>query len=105
MQKEEIILFPLIRFLAGDADQAPTMCHGADPSMPIQMMRLEHEQAGALLTRIRELTGSFELPEGACRSFSNLYATLEALEREIHLHIHLENNVLFPMVLNLDDLV
>lgn len=98
MQKEELVLFPLIRFLLGENDHAPGACSGTDPGPPIRMMRLEHDLAGEILARIHALTHEFQLPEGVCASFSSLYTTLARLDREIRLQIHLENNVLFPMV-------
>ena len=85
MTKEEQILFPLIR--AG---------RGADASGPIAVMEQEHASAGAALRRLRELTDDFQPPEGACATWTGLWAGLADLENEMHLHIHLENNILFP---------
>ncbi len=113
MQKEELVLFPMMRFLFGEAKHAPLTCSGTipgrtipgrtipgrtDPGPPIRVMRMEHEAAGMILERIRELTHGHQLPEGACLTFANLYASLQELDREIRLHIHLENNLLFPMI-------
>ncbi|MFY0526854.1 iron-sulfur cluster repair di-iron protein [Archangium gephyra] len=85
MEKEERILFPWI--LSG----RPVPQGG-----PIERMMFEHEQAGQLLVRLRELTGNYEVPPGACNTWRALWNGLEALERELHEHIHLENNILFP---------
>ena len=66
------------------------------------MMMAEHDVDGDRLRRMREITNDYKLPEGACPSFTALYAGLEDLERDLHRHIHLENNVLFPAVLALE---
>ncbi|HYD41511.1 MAG TPA: iron-sulfur cluster repair protein YtfE [Anaeromyxobacter sp.] len=88
LEKEEQILFPIVK--AG---------RGPDAGMPIRVMELEHDQHGANLRRIRELTGDLVLPREACRSWTALYDGLTRLEAELMEHIHLENNVLFPRAL------
>jgi len=85
MMKEEQVLFPMI--LGGN---------GAMATGPVSVMEHEHESAGAALSRIRELTDEFCLPEGACTTWTALWHGLESLESETHEHIHLENNILFP---------
>jgi regulator of cell morphogenesis and NO signaling len=85
LDKEERILFPWI--LSG----RPVPQGG-----PIERMMFEHEQAGQLLERLRELTGNYEVPPGACNTWRALWSGLETLERDLHEHIHLENNILFP---------
>ena len=60
------------------------------------IMEAEHEQAGAALARLRELTGGYTPPEDACPTFRGLYYGLAQLEHEMHVHVHLENNILFP---------
>ena len=98
MAKEETILFPMISQLEqaqrSGVPAPPTHCHTV--LTPIQVMEHEHDDAGAALRKIRELTSDFTLPAGACNTFRALYAQLEELERDLHTHIHLENNVLFP---------
>lgn len=59
-------------------------------------MEHEHDDAGRALARMRELTGGYVPPEGACNTFRGLYHGLEAFEAALHAHIHLENNILFP---------
>jgi regulator of cell morphogenesis and NO signaling len=66
------------------------------------MMRLEHEQAGELLAELRRMTGRYAVPDDGCASYHALYRRLEHLEEDTHLHIHKENNVLFPMAMALD---
>ena len=94
MLKEEQILFPLIREL----DQATTTpsFHCGSVGNPIRMMEMEHQNAGAALDRIREMTTDYEIPEGACNSFRAMLSGLEHLEADLHLHIHKENEILFP---------
>lgn len=94
MAKEEAILFPAI-----DALAAPPATGGAgfpSPAAIVPAMEAEHAEAGEALVRMRELTGGFAPPPGACNTFRALYAGLERLEHEMHLHVHLENHVLFP---------
>ena len=89
MQKEEVILFPLIK--AG---------RGSETDCPIALMRQEHDSAGSALQKIRELTDNFTVPEGACNTWRALWHGLENLEKDLHQHIHLENNIFFPRALN-----
>ena len=83
--KEEEILFPMIR-----------NGNGAMAMGPMHVMELEHDTLAGLLQKTRELTGDFAVPEGACNTWRALWAGLEDLERSLHEHIHLENNVLHP---------
>ena len=84
LDKEERILFPLLKSRAGGA------------SGPINVMMLEHDDHGAALRQIRELTGDLQPPPGACATWRALYLRLEELEADLMEHIHLENNILFP---------
>jgi regulator of cell morphogenesis and NO signaling len=59
-------------------------------------MEAEHDSAGAALARLRALTGGYQAPADACATFQALYEALPALEADLHEHIHLENNILFP---------
>jgi regulator of cell morphogenesis and NO signaling len=70
--------------------------------VPISRMMADHEDAGELLARIRVLSGGFEAPEGACPSFRGLYHALEEFERDLHHHVHLENNILFPRAIEIE---
>ena len=88
MMKEERILFPMIQSGSG------AMAGG-----PISVMEDEHESAGALLRELRELTNGYEVPEEACNTWRALWFGLAALEAEMHQHIHIENNILFPRAL------
>jgi regulator of cell morphogenesis and NO signaling len=86
--KEEQILFPMIK--AG---------RGAMAQGPIRVMEEEHDEHGANLDRVRQLTNDFQPPEEACPTWKALYLGLEQLELDLMRHIHLENAVLFPKVL------
>lgn len=88
MQKEEQVLFPMI-----------ARGHGAHAAAPVSVMEREHDEHAESLRRTRELTGDMVPPPHACTTWRALYAGLEALERELMEHIHLENNVLFPRAL------
>lgn len=92
MLKEERILFPMLDRLETDGKAAPI-------DTPIARMLADHEDAGTLARRIRELASGFQPPDDACPSFRALYHGLEEFERDLHHHVHLENNVLFPRAL------
>lgn len=96
LRKEEEILFPMIRALAGGSS-ASGGC-GMGPEGPMQVMEHEHESAGAALRRMRSLTDGYRLPEDACMTFRALYSGIQELEEDLHRHIHLENHVLHPRV-------
>ena len=89
MQKEEQILFPMIK--SGK---------GAMATGPISVMMHEHVGHGENLGRLKELAKDYKLPEGACGSWTALYRGVSTLEREIREHIATENNLLFPKALN-----
>lgn len=98
MQKEEMILFPRIKEVekfAADDNIAPTA--SSYISGPINVMETEHEHAGELLYEIRRLTNNYTAPEGACTTFRVCLDELKAFEEDLHKHVHLENNILFPM--------
>lgn len=88
MIKEEQILFPMI--LRGQ---------GTNAQAPVSVMLHEHDQAGRALESLRELTDDYNPPTIACNTWAALYHGLGALETDLHQHIHLENNILFPRAL------
>jgi regulator of cell morphogenesis and NO signaling len=98
MFKEEKVLFPyVIRLAEARGGMASvTASHFGTVRNPINMMEMEHEQVGSALEEVRNLTGDYSLPEGACTSYRVLYQMLEEFEQDLHLHVHLENNILFP---------
>lgn len=89
MQKEEKILFPMIK-----SGQGPSA------SAPINVMMNEHVGHGESLGQLRKLTTNFELPSDACGSWQALYKGVATLEREVMEHVSIENNILFPKALN-----
>ncbi len=98
LAKEETILFPYIVKLerartSGAAK--PSSCFDT-VAKPIQMMTQEHDAAGALLAEMRRLSGNFTTPADACPTFHAFYDGLKEFEQDLHQHIHLENNILFP---------
>ncbi len=98
--KEERILFPMIREL-GAATSVPSFPCGTLRN-PIGVMLREHDQVGALLARLRLWTDGYRPPADGCASYLACYAALERLEADTHLHVHKENNVLFPLVEQLE---
>jgi len=93
LMKEEQILFPfIIRMEQGRSGSA---CFGSVQS-PIRVMEMEHEAVGALLAELRQLTGAYTTPADGCATFRALYLGLEEMERDLHLHITLENQILHP---------
>ena len=95
LMKEEMILFPLIRQLDTAGVSGPGF-HCGSLRNPIRVMTMEHDNAGEALARLRELTAGYTPPDDACNTFRAFYAELADLERDLHRHIHLENNILFP---------
>ncbi|WP_420152122.1 iron-sulfur cluster repair di-iron protein [Siphonobacter sp.] len=105
MMKEERILFPAIRQLTQvqKADHpAPFTFPFGSIANPIQMMEVEHTDAGDDLETIRSVTNNFTVPADGCYSFQLLYQQLEAFETDLHQHVHLENNILFPKAIQVE---
>ena len=100
LMKEEKVLFPLIRQLVA-SDEHPDFQCGSIAS-PISVMTQEHRNAGWLLDRLVDLTGNFEPPSDGCASVQAFYEGLAQLNADTRLHVHKENNVLFPTVLRLE---
>ncbi|MBK8140347.1 MAG: iron-sulfur cluster repair di-iron protein [Chitinophagaceae bacterium] len=104
MVKEEKVLFPYIKELvaANNKLQPVQASHFGTVQNPINMMEMEHEVVGKCLAEIRELTSNYTLPEDACASYSLLYRMLDEFEEDLHMHVHLENNILFPKAVELE---
>ncbi len=98
--KEEHVLFPAINQLL-QAQEPPRFPFGTLAN-PIQAMEMEHDQAGGGLEEMRALTDGFTPPEWACNTFRALYDALGTLEKDMHIHIHKEINILFPRALELE---
>ena len=98
MKKEEIILFPAIRKMVqakqtGSRLEKP---HFGTVQNPIQMMMMEHETEGERFRLIDDLSNNYTPPEDACNTYRVTFALLQEFENDLHQHIHLENNILFP---------
>lgn len=92
MAKEDQVLFPaIVAMERGQAAGAAGWIAG-----PIEVMEHEHLRAGAALAAMRQMTEGYRLPPGACPTFQGLFYGLDQLERDMHVHVHLENNILFP---------
>jgi regulator of cell morphogenesis and NO signaling len=98
LMKEEMVLFPVIRGLeaASQAGAGPAESHCGSIRNPIRVMEHEHDSAGGALARMRAITGGYQLPADACNTYRALFDGLQELEADLHRHIHLENNILFP---------
>jgi regulator of cell morphogenesis and NO signaling len=103
MMKEERILFPLCRTLDTTDVLPPSPCGSVNN--PIQVMIREHEDAGDALARMRELTDNYSLPADACNTYRATFDALEQLERDMHQHVHKENNILFPKAVRAEQLL
>ena len=104
LHKEEAILFPCIVQYGLAVLQnrpVPPVPFGSIAN-PIAMMEREHSGAGDALSEIRDLTDNYQPPDYACATVRALYEGLQALEADLHLHIHLENNILFPRAIALE---
>lgn len=102
--KEERILFPYIKLLWSYAQEngtpePPSFGHLQNP---IHVMLNEHESAGEILREVRSLSQDFQPPDWACKTYKVMYQMLEEFESDLHQHIHLENNILFPKALEVE---
>ena len=104
MQKEEQILFPYI-----DALEKATSAHSSvEPPFfqtvrnPIHAMMKDHDAAGELVKQIRKATSEYTAPADACTSYKALYQDLREFEADLHQHVHLENNILFPRAVEME---
>ena len=98
LMKEEQMLFPYISLMEGSSlagEPAPPAVFGTVAN-PVRMMMQEHDGAGDALRSLRPVTSDYTVPEDACISYRTLYEALDGYEADLHQHIHLENNILFP---------
>ena len=96
LEKEEEDLFPQIK------DLVQLQKIGSVKESLLDILESEHEQAGELMAEIESLTDNFTPPEGACASYRVLFQNLEGFQKDLHKHVHLENNILFPKALQLE---
>lgn len=104
MQKEEQILFPYIdaleRSAGGNGSLEPPFFQTV--RNPIHAMMEEHDSAGELVRKIRKASNDYKAPAGTCTSYQATYQELQHFEEDLHLHVHLENNILFPRAVELE---
>jgi len=104
--KEENVLFPLIRALEmtdGTSSTRPPI-HCESLRNPIRVMCLEHDSAGGALARLSALSDGYTAPGGSCNTLKAFCSGLEQLAHDLHCHIHLENNILFPRAIRLEEI-
>ena len=101
LQKEEQILFPMVRELATSVTALGFHCGSLQN--PISVMTAEHQRAGQLLDQLSDLTNYYQPPDDACKSYRACFIGLAELNADTRLHIHKENNVLFPAVVALEE--
>jgi regulator of cell morphogenesis and NO signaling len=100
LRKEEQVLFPYLKQMGSGAGCGPS-CFGTVQN-PIRVMMMEHDGAGEKLGQMRQATNHYTLPGDACSSYGALFRSLQEFEQDLHQHIHLENNILFPRALELE---
>ena len=100
--KEERILFPYVVALENNPHQLPDSCFGSVAN-PIRMMEAEHHSVKQMLDELRELTANYRLHTEACPNVLALYAALAGLDHDLVEHIHKEDDILFPLALELEN--
>ncbi len=106
MKKEELVLFPFVKQLvkAKLNSEAVRVPQFGTVENPIAMMKHEHDNEGERFRQIAELTSNYNPPADACNTYTVTFAMLDEFEKDLHLHIHLENNILFPEAIKLEKL-
>ncbi len=104
MKKEELILFPFIKKMVAAKQSGELLVtpHFGTVENPVAMMKDEHETEGERFVKIAELTNGYQFPDDACGTYQVTYKMLEDFENDLHKHIHLENNILFPKAVALE---
>lgn len=104
LQKEEIMLFPLIKKMAKVKNDAPEIENRDLVSVinPIAIMISDHETEGKRFEKISEISDNYSIPDDACTTYIATFNQLKDFENDLHRHIHLENNILFPKAVNLE---
>lgn len=103
MKKEELVLFPRIKELQklANNENARLQLNIGYLQSPITVMEQEHDHAGNLLNEIRILSNNYAPPQDACTTYRLCFAALKAFELDLHQHVHLENNILFPKAIEI----
>lgn len=104
MKKEELILFPYVRNMvaAKNSNQQPAKPVFGTVQNPIKMMMQEHDTEGERFRKIAELSNNYDPPADACTTYRVAFSSLKEFENDLHLHIHLENNILFPAAIEME---
>lgn len=104
MKKEELVLFPFIKKMvkAKSSDDSIQLPQFGTVENPIAMMKHEHDTEGSRFRKIAELSNNYNPPADACNTYKVTFAMLDEFEKDLHLHIHLENNILFPQAIELE---
>jgi len=105
MIKEETVLFPYVKELVAAKNNGNGKVQFGNletVETPINMMEMEHEVVGNNMEEIRRISNNYEVPEDGCASYSFLFKSLDEFENDLHIHVHLENNILFPKALDLE---
>ena len=105
MVKEETVVFPYVKelFAARNNGNGKVNFGNLESIVtPINMMEMEHEVVGNNMDEIRKISHNYEVPEDGCASYSFLFKMLDEFENDLHIHVHLENNILFPKALELE---
>lgn len=104
LKKEEKIVFPFIKSMTEALKKDEQLVKPAFDTLnnPIRIMEEDHEEAGVMFKKIKILSNYFTPPAGACNTFNAFYSKLEEFEKDLHHHVHLENNILFPKALEME---
>ena len=105
MMKEENILFPYIRQMAVSVKQGIPLSHSPFGTVqnPINMMEHEHDVVGEMCKKIKEISGNYTPPDDGCTTYRLSFLKLQEFENDLHRHIHLENNILFPKAVQMEN--
>jgi regulator of cell morphogenesis and NO signaling len=105
LMKEEMVLFPyILRMEEAVTQQDPVLPPPfGSVQNPVAMMMHEHDSAGDALRSLRQASGNYTVPPEACVSYQTLYKALAEFEADLHQHIHLENNILFPRAIAMEE--
>jgi regulator of cell morphogenesis and NO signaling len=104
MKKEELILFPFIKKMIAAKQKGENVekPHFGSVENPVAMMKHEHTVEGDRFVKIAALTSNYQFPEDSCGTYQVTFKMLEDFEKDLHTHIHLENNILFPKAIELE---
>lgn len=105
MKKEEIVLFPYIDKLLKLQKAGEKLVSPGTIKSPISVMHSEHDAEGEYFRQMAQLSNNYTPPPGACTSYQTCFKFLKEFQDDLHMHIHLENNILFPKAIELEELV